>query len=212
MNVLIVEDEIIAANAYANILKSVPKNNFIIKIVKNCDEAIAELKILNYQLVLLDLRIPPSSDQRYICGEDIGLFIRKTNPETKIIILSSITDALRTNSIVKEINPEGFLVKSDIEESRDLVSIVLTILNDEKIYSKTIEGYTNKVINNAIIDDFDRLILYYLSKGEKVKDIANYIPLSTRGIEARIVKLKSVFLNKSEESNLIKKAKEYGLI
>lgn len=212
-NLLIVEDCSIIANAYKSIFIDMPHADFNVIFAKNCDEAILKIERLKIQIVLLDLQLPISKNERFICGEDLGLLIRNKSPKTKIIILTSITDQARILNIINEINPEGFMIKSDIK-SIDLRTGILQVLKDEKYYSKIIKGYSQKSTSNGTsIDDFDRLILYHLSMGEKTKDLTKYIPLSTRAIEVRKTKLKALLDNTNDSSfNLVKSAKKLGFI
>lgn len=213
INLLIVEDCKIIAQAYKGILKEASNLNLKISFAKNCDEA--ETHILNKktQIVLLDLHIPNSKNTRYISGEDLGLLIRKASPDTKILIITANTDQTRILSIINEFQPEGFMTKSDIE-SKDLKTAISQILKGKKYYSKTIKKFTKKISENGIIiDDFDRQILYHLSMGEKTKNLTKFIPLSTRAIEVRKTKLKNLFDNGNEDNfNLVKAAKKRGII
>ena len=181
--------------------------------LKNCDEAYTKIHRFKIQIVLLDLQLPISKNERFICGEDLGLLIRNKLPNTKILILTSITDQARILSIIDEINPEGFMIKSDIE-STDLKTAVKQVLKGQKYYSKTIKCYSNMTtINGMAIDDFDRQILYHLSMGEKTKDLTKHIPLSTRAIEVRKTKLKTLLDTEDDvDFNLVKGAKKIGLI
>ncbi len=213
IKLLIIEDHNIIAQAYKRILSSLPNINFNIEFAKNCDEAVVKIQRKKTQIVILDLQLPISKNERFICGEDIGLLIRKESPDAKILILTSVTDQARILSIIDEINPEGFMIKSDIE-STDLITAVKQVLNGQKYYSKTIDSYSNNAtINGITIDDFDRQILYHLSMGEKTKDLTKHIPLSTRAIEVRKTKLKTLLDTESDANfNLVKGAKKLGLI
>lgn len=216
IKLLIIEDHKIIANAYKSILDTIPNINFNINMALNCDEAFELIHGRKNHIVLLDLQLPISENERFICGEDLGLLIRKENPGTKVLVLTSITDQSRILSIIEELNPEGFLVKADID-SNDLKEAVMRVLNGEKYFSKTIESLSQKTtVNGITIDDFDRQILYHLSMGEKTKDLTKYIPLSTRAIEVRKTKLKTLFLSSSDENdenfNLVKGAKKLGFI
>ncbi|MGZ0016467.1 response regulator [Yeosuana sp. AK3] len=213
INLLIIEDCAIIANAYKNILNEIPNMDFNISFAKNCDEAIQELEHFKTQIVLLDLQLPASKNERFICGEDLGLLIRKTSANIKIMVITNITDPLRIISLINQINPEGFLIKADIGPT-DLKNAIAAVLKGKKYYSKAIKGYTNMPIKNSItIDDFDRQILYHLSMGEKTKNLSKHIPLSTRAIEVRKTKLTSL-LNVDNETpfNLLKEAKSRGLV
>lgn len=212
-NLLIIEDCNIIANAYKNILIEIPKIKFNINFAKDCDEAIKQIQNTKIDLVLLDLHLPISKNERYLCGEDLGLLIRRVSSKTKIIILTSITDLTRILNIISELNPEGFIIKSDINQ-KQLKEAVNTVLSEKNYYSKTVKGYTNKYRPNDIhIDDFDRQILYHLSMGEKTKNLSKYVPLSTRAIEVRKTKLKTLLDTKNDVNfNLVKVAKKLGLI
>ncbi|GAA4886455.1 hypothetical protein GCM10023311_06940 [Flaviramulus aquimarinus] len=213
IKLLIIEDHKIIAQAYERILNEIPNINFNIEFAENCDEAVTKIQRLKAQIVLLDLQLPISENERFICGEDLGFLIRKKSPITKILILTSITNQARVLSIINEIKPEGFMIKSDIE-STDLKTAIKQILNDQKYYSKTIKNYTkNTSINGITIDDFDRQILYHLSMGEKTKNLTKHIALSTRAIEVRKTKLKMLLDTDNDANfNLVKGAKKMGLI
>ncbi|MDO5969522.1 response regulator [Flavivirga aquimarina] len=212
-NLLIIEDSSIIANAYKNILNEITDTIFNIFFAKNCDEAIHKIRRIKTQVVLLDLQLPISKNERYICGEDLGLLIRKESPDTKILVLTSVTDQARIQNIINEIQPEGFMIKSDID-GIDLKNALTSTLMGKRYYSKTIEGYTRKAYANRVaIDDLDRRILYHLSMGEKTKDLSNFIPLSTRAIEVRKTKLKNLLDTKNSGNfNLVKEAKKLGFI
>lgn len=211
ISVLIIEDHSIIAKAYKYILDSIVNTKFNICFAINCDQAIQHIQHKNNQLVLLDLQLPVSENERYLSGDDLGVLIRKTSIKIKIIILTSISNPLRIISIINTINPEGFILKSDID-SKQLKSAIEVVLLGKTFYSKTIKKYVEKTdLKGVVLDDLDRQILYHLSMGEKTKDLSKYIPLSTRAIEVRKTKLKKVLLTKGD-SNLIKEAKKLGIV
>jgi len=213
INLLIIEDDSISANAYANIVNTLSNIAFSICFAKNCDEAVQQIKHKKFHLVLLDLQLPVSKNERYVCGEDLGLLIKKINSKTKIVVLTNVSDSLRILNIIKELNPVGFIIKTDIE-SESLKKAVTDVLCGKQYYSKTIKANSNKTnLNGIVIDNFDRQILYHLSMGEKIKDIPKYMALSKRAIEERIVKLKILFdVKKGNNYNLVKAAKKAGFI
>lgn len=219
INTLIVEDFPATAEAYGNIITANTGFNIKVKIAHNCDEAIEQLQSCTKNLVLLDLQLPASKDNKFISGEDIGLWLRKKYSKTKIIIITSISDSERIRGIIKHINPEGFFIKSDLD-STTLTTAVQDVLNGKTHYSKTIKDFTdnnnnnnNNTVNGHIIDEIDRKILYHLSMGEKTKDLPKLLHISIRAIEDRKVKLKDMFeISKNSDTNLIKEAKLRHLI
>ncbi|GGD24849.1 response regulator [Hyunsoonleella pacifica] len=213
LNLLIIEDHKIIARAYKNILNEIEDYEFCINFAQNCDEAVEQISSVENDIVILDLQLPTSENNKFLSGEDLGLLIRKKTPKTKIIILTSITNQIRVLNIVKEINPEGYMIKSDVDV-KDFKDSIHSVLQSKYFYSKTIKK-TTEVINykGVTIDDFDRQILYHLSMGEKTKDLYKYIPLSTRAIEVRKTKLKTLLdINKDNNFNLVKAAKKLGFI
>lgn len=209
---LIIEDHRIIAEAYSSILESATAFNFDITFAINCDQAINTLKLATQHLVLLDLQVPASKNEKFISGEDIGLWLRKYHPNTKIIILTFVSDYFRISNIIKTINPEGFIIKSDIKPI-DLVNAAQTILDNKTYYSKTVNNNNNNTVNGHYIDDLDRKILYHLSMGEKTKDLPNLVHISLRTIEDRKAKLKDIFgIITNVNSNLIKEAKRHHII
>ncbi len=213
ISLLIIEDCSIIAEAYKGILRKTSNIDLNISFAKNCDVAEQKIRNKKNQIVLLDLNIPNSQNTRYISGEDLGLLIRKESPDTKILIITANTDQAKILSIINELQPEGFMTKTDIE-SKDLKTAISDILKGKKYYSKTIIEYSkNTSTNGIIIDDFDRQILYHLSMGEKTKNLTKYIPLSTRAIEVRKTKLKNLLDNENDANfNLVKTAKSRGFI
>ncbi len=213
INLLIIEDSTIIANAYKHILGEIVDMTFNVTFAKNCDEAIHKIQRIKTQVVILDLQLPTSKNERFICGEDLGVLIRKESPDTKILVLTSVADQTRIQNIINEIRPEGFMIKADID-GIDLKNAIISAIKGKIYYSKTIEGFTRKTFANKItIDDFDRQILYHLSMGEKTKDLSNFIPLSTRAIEVRKTKLKNLLDPKNNKNfNLVKEAKKLGFI
>lgn len=213
INLLIIEDDSISTNAYATILNTIDNVTFSIDFAKDCDEAVQKIKHKKFHLVLLNLQLPVSKNECYVCGEDLGFLIRKTNVKTKIVVFTNITNSLRILNIIKEINPEGFIIKTDIE-SESLKKAITKVLYGKKYYSKTIKEYSNKTKLNGIdIDNFDRQILYHLSMGEKTKDISKFVALSKRAIEERKSKLKIALGIKNEnQTSLVKVAKKMGYV
>lgn len=213
INLLIVEDHALIVEGYANILKGMSDFVFRISNAPNCDQAVVQLDGTSWDLVLLDLRIPASSDLRFTSGEDLAKHIRTKRPSTKIIVVTAIVDYVVVANIVNEFKPEGFLIKSDI--GTNSVSVAINaVLEGQVFYSKTVQNYIDKkAFHTMEIDDVDRQILYWMSMGLKIKDISGRVALSERAVEVRKRKLTDLLVNDSDEaSNLIIAAKNKGII
>jgi|SRR5690606_29255588 len=219
IKILIVDDHPMIVEGYKNAILSMNLENysFNIDIADNCDNGFQKIKKSSvthaYDLVLLDIKLPPSKNHKLLSGEDIGLKIKQISPETKIIILTMFNNNFRIHNILRNIDPEGLLIKSDVN-SDELIKAVETVIADPPYYSHTVTKLLRaQITNDFILDDMDRSILYHLSIGTKTKDLPNYIPLSLAAIEKRKRSLKEIFDVSSEgDKALIEKSKEKGFI
>lgn len=219
-NILMVEDQPLLMEGYKRtFLKLSQESNwkFNIHESNSCDSAIDILNTLapkkEFDLAFLDVRIPPSSDGKYLSGEDIGLFIRKKHPQTKIMFASSESNQLKIHSIFKNIDPEGFLNKADCD-AQVLMAAIKEILNGGFYYSKFIlQTMKSNIGVDLFVDEWDRKMLFELSKGTKTTHLPNILPLSLSTIARRKRKLKELFeVVDDDEASLLAKAKELGFI
>ncbi|GAA4235729.1 hypothetical protein GCM10022291_18410 [Postechiella marina] len=216
-NVLIVEDEPIIVHLLRKIFENLREWNFIINSAKTCDIAIQKINnsvISNhFDLVVLDINIPPSIDGKTLSGEDIGIKLRECFPVVKIIVCTSSNDNYRLNNILQTINPEGFLIKTDIDY-KNIVDAINRVLVSPPYYSNKILNLIRQHISNDfVLDSIDRLMLYQLSKGTKTKDLPNLVNLSKGGVERRKRHLKEVFdVGDEGDKKLLELAKEKGYI
>ena len=218
LTVLIIDDHPLIAEVYENaLLNLATKNNtheFTITIVNTCDKAIEHIrKATAIDLIFLDINLPKSTDEQFLSGEDLGIEIRKLLPKTKIIISTTYNDNYRIHNILKSINPDGFLIKNDINR-KDLVAAIEAVLEGIPSFSKTVLNILRTHINHDIfVDKIDRDILHQLSIGTKMIDLPTVIPLSKGGIESRKRKLKENFnIENEDDKALVQLAKEKGFI
>lgn len=219
--VLIIDDHPLICNSYKYALQEVMSKqadvSMIIESAFDCDSAKDKIKNTRmgsgWDLVFLDIRLPPSKDKRVLSGEDLGEMIRKQHPLAKIIVATTFNDNYRIQNIFKSLNPEGFLIKNDMD-TPELVEAILKIMQGGVHYTSTVANLLRKQMFTDInIDKIDRQILYELSVGTKMKDLPKFVPLSIAGIEKRKRILKQVFdVEDQGDKALILKAKELGFI
>lgn len=221
INILIVEDEPLTITMFIAAFNYISDNNgkyeFRIKSVNNSDDAILEInKAINtnpFDLVLLDINIPASRDKKILCGEDLGIELKDTFPDVKIMVITSHNNNFRINSILKAVNPDGFLIKSEIDFML-IIDAFKSVLMDIPFYSKAvIQLMRRHIINDFTLDKIDRQLLYQLSKGAKMKHLFDIIPLSKSAIELRKRNLKELFnVEDGDDRNLLLKAEQLGFI
>ncbi|HZH87867.1 MAG TPA: hypothetical protein VFD78_01680 [Chitinophagaceae bacterium] len=219
--ILLVEDHPLILDAYKLAFKEIENNNplwrFYIAEANSCDTAMAVFEATNpqrgFDLVFLDLKIPASRDKKILSGEDIGVHVRKEYLDSKLIIITTFDNAYRIQNIFRNINPEGFLVKSDIT-AKILVSAILDILQDTPYYSHTVlQAMRKNIANEFFLDDLDRKILYELSIGTKTSNLSKILPLSQATVERKKKNLKEVFdVQGDDDRDLLERARELGFI
>jgi DNA-binding NarL/FixJ family response regulator len=221
-SVLIIDDHPLICDAYVNALHFIEKENseitFKITLTHNCDDAIAKIvessnRRLKYDLIFLDIKLPPSKDKKILSGEDLGLTINKLLPDSKVIVSTTYNDNYRIYSLMKNLNPDGLLIKNDIT-ANELVNAINLVLTSPPYYSSSVsQTIRNEMLNDLLLDKIDRRLLYELSIGTKTKDLPMTLPLSIAGIEKRKRNLKNVFdVSGLEDKDLVNKAKEKGFI
>ncbi|WP_437395217.1 histidine kinase [Flagellimonas lutimaris] len=171
------------------------------------------VKSFQYDILFLDVQLFAPNEEQPYTGEDLGKLARKIVPESKIVFMSSFSDNFRINSILKSVDPDGYLVKTDIDP-KTLEDAVKTIMVDPPYYSsKALGAIRKKMANDIEIDEKDKQILYHLSKGTKNKDLEKFIRLSPSSIENRKRHLKTLFGTENENDlALILAAKNRGFI
>lgn len=220
INILAVDDHMMTMVGYKYILEDANFKNFVVKMdMANTFES-GKAKIIQsaeegaaYDILLLDIQLAPIREGVACTGEDLGIIARKASPSSKIVFLSSFSDNYRINSILKTVNPEGYMVKTEINEDA-LKEMVETVLIDPPYYTKkAMVAIRNKMSSDIYLDDNDKKLLYYLSIGTKTKDMIEHISLSLPGIENRKRQLKEIFgVGKENDYALITAAREKGFI
>ncbi|ADV50933.1 response regulator [Cellulophaga sp. E16_2] len=220
LKILAVDDHQMTMIGYKYILEDAEFDDFVVEMdmattFKEGKEKI-ELSVTSnnlYDLILLDIQLSPVVDGVPSTGQDLGVIARNIAPSSKIVFLSSFSDNYRINSILRTVNPEGYMVKTEINEFV-LKEMVETVLTSPPYYTKkALIAIRNKMSTNIHLDDTDIKILYYLSIGTRTKDMVEYVPLSISAIENRKRQIKEIFSVENENDNaLIASAKEKGFI
>lgn len=220
IRILMIDDHPMIIEGYQNTLQFTKKEHQIldINIANNCDEAVAFMdKSVKsnrpYDVLFVDISLPPSKDGLMNSGEDLAIYARDVLPKAKIIILTMFDESYRIHNIIKTINPEGFLIKSDLTSS-ELASAFQAVLHNPPFYSGTVNSHLRKTNeSDIVIDDKNRKILYLLSQGAKNKSLATHLNISLSAIEKRKKQLKEIFLvDDGQDETLIKEARKKGFI
>jgi len=185
-------------------------NTFDLGIKKIEDAAIS----YKYDIILLDVQLATTEEEVVLKnGEELGVFARKTVPGSKIVFMSSFSDNYKINNLLRIVNPDGYMVKSEVDK-KTLHNMVHDVLNNIPFYTpKALQAIRKKMANTIIIDENDKKIIYHLYIGTKTKDLTKHISLSLASIESKKRQLKTIFgVEKQNDQALITEAKKRGFL
>ena len=219
LRILTVDDHEMSMMGYKYILERIDFNGTSIQLdtAKSFDEGKEKIDLslsgFGYDIIFLDVMLATYEEPDAKNGEDLGTYARLKSPESKIVFMSSFSDGYRVNSILSNLDPEGYLVKSDINKE-SLTTMVHTVMTSPPFYSKgTLATIRKRLANDLPLDQLDKDIMHLLSLGVKTKDMTKTIPLSLAGIESRKRHIKSLFdIDKQNDQALLHEAKQRGFI
>jgi DNA-binding NarL/FixJ family response regulator len=219
VKILMVDDHPMIIEGYQNTLVATKKEfqQLNIDIAHDCDMANELIKkaanAQPYDVLFFDISLPASKDGLITSGEDLAKIARVYLPNAKVIILTMFNESFRILNIIKEINPEGLLIKSDLTSS-ELAEAFQHILNNETYYSSTVNNFLNtSITSNIYVDETNRKILHLLSQGVKTRSLREHIDLSMSAIEKRKKQLKLLFsIQDGKDESLLKEARSKGFL
>lgn len=218
-NILVIDDHPMNSDAYINLIRSKEEFNETIfhkgtdchtanKLIKQ-----AEITETPFDVALIDISIPEYREQKLLSGTDVAILIRNTFPDCIIIMLTMHNESLVLFNAYKQVNPEGFISKNDIDFEM-FPEVFDRIVNIENYFSLSINNAIQQLLKKTLSwDEFDTQILLFLEKGIQTKDLPEYINLSLSTIEKRKAAIKTqIFIQKVTDKELITKCKQLNLI
>lgn len=217
-NILIVDDHPFIIEGYKNAITRYNPDEFefFITQAKDCESAygiITNPDALLFDIAFLDISMPPYEEKDIYSGEDLARLISEYMPKCKIILLTMYTELLKIKTIIKTINPNGLVIKNDLTFD-ELLFAFDKVIKNEKYYSQSVLKMLAQSEEDSVeIDQFDKEILFHISKGTKLSDIPQYIPISLGAIERRKINLKELLkIEDGSDIDLVREAKNKGLL
>ncbi|RKR05698.1 DNA-binding NarL/FixJ family response regulator [Flavobacterium sp. 90] len=218
MNVLIVDDHPMTVEGYINALSMAPfaLNSPIFSKAHNCEEAYnclmkTSLTKVSFDIAIIDKGLPGYEEKSILSGSDLAGFIKEIMPNCKIIMITAHTEVLVVYELYKNVRLDGLIIKNDITPDK-LQQAVAEVLQGNSYKSITVQNCINDIWKKELmVEDYNRQILFYLSKGFKVKELEGVIFLTTSAIQKRIIRMKRAF-DVTDDSGLVKEAIKQGFI
>ena len=214
MNFVLIDDHPFILEGYGNVIKQNYPQSKIVKLA-SCKEVFdyfetdSQSKLTD--VALIDFNIPAYDDKKIKNGIDAANLVQNLIPYCKIIMLTAHTEKIFILDIIKNVKPNGFFTKGELTPD-NLKKLIENVLNHDKFYSDYIQETFNESLNDkSLIDDYNRQILYLLSKGYKIIELDKIIPISYSAIQKRIAKMKQV-MKVQDDNGLIKAAIKQGYL
>ncbi len=218
--ILVVDDHPMTVDSYINLLsdiESLQEDTHFIKSFSGQD-AFHKINICAAQnekidLALLDINLPAFEEYNIFSGIELAKVIKNKFPECKLIFLTMRSEPVLVDKILKDLSPEGFISKNDINFETFPV-ICKGIIEGEIFRSETIINSQRELFKKNINwDIYDSQILMLLADGVKTINIPDFVPLSMSSIEKRKANIKAQLINGTgNDKELIHCAKRLGLI
>lgn len=200
MNILLLDDHTMTLEGYASILE---RQDTEFHKLLNCEQFYQWLEQGNRpDIAVIDHDLPAYAEQGLYNGADCALLLRKHVSNTRIVLVTAHTEVLLLYTIYKKVKPDVMLSKEDVnpEEFRAMLySDMHTPYQSSRIRLAIKEAN----LRISLLDDTNREILLYLSKGFKVKDLEDVVFLTKSAIQKRLSKIQSEF-NVRDVNDLIK--------
>ena len=217
-NILIVDDHPFIIQGYKNaITRYKPEEfEFVITQANDCEKAyniITDGSIDHFDIAFLDISMPSYEEKNIFSGEDLAKLLLEYMPNCKIILLTMFSELLKIKTIIKTINPDGLVIKNDLTFD-ELLFAFDTVIKNKKYYSESVLKMISQAeVDTIEIDPLDKQILFHLSKGTKLNDMNQYIPLTLAAIKQRKINLKKLLsVEQGSDGDLVREAKNKGLL
>jgi len=178
----------------------------------NCEEAHHILTHSDsFDIAIIDNSMPPFAEKSILSGVDVAALIRTEHPRCKIIMITAHTEVIIVYDLAKKVRPDGLIIKNDVTPEKLLIAVE-TVLNGGAYQSPLVRNCISEIWKKELmVEDQNRQILFYLSKGFKIKDLEDTIYLTSSAIQKRISRMKKAF-DVTDDTSLVKEAIRQGFI
>ncbi len=218
IELLIIDDHPTQIDGYKSILSLNELNlNIYVTACHDCKEAhrviTNPLHKERFQLVFIDYSIPPFEEEQLFNGEDLAKLVAKHFVNPKIAIITSHTEAIVLYNVLKRVNPQGLLVKSDID-GEELLDAFQALMKCEIYYSETVSKAKKTMLSKEeLLDTTNRKIIELLAQGIKTKNLPDHLHLSQSAIEKRKATIKDALgIDKGTDEDILKAVRLMGLL
>lgn len=215
VDILIIDDHPTQVAGYSSILSEVMPDRVEITRCFTFEDAfsIVSSGLVAPDIIFLDMTMPSFAEKGIFSGEDMAQQIRSYLPKSRLVIITAHSEIFFLYNLVKSIQPEGLLIKSDFH-ARELHEAVNTVMRNETYYSATARSGIRELLHREkYLDFYNRQIIMLLAQGIKTKHLPEYISISLSAIEKRKAQLKDYFcIDQGSDDQIVNEARKLGFI
>ena len=174
MNILFADDHTLILDG----LKTVIQGHFSdskIETALNKTELFNKLKWDKYDVLIQDIKFGDSNANDFI-GE-----LKQTYPDLRILILSSVSDVVSIQKMLKKV--DGYVLKS--ESVTEIIEGIKALSLNEKYLSTVVASKINAVNipNEIVLSKREKEVLEVIMQEKSTKEIADILCISVKTVE-----------------------------
>ncbi len=178
-NIIIVEDELIAAEYLKEILNS---SGFkVLGIIDNGKEAMQEIPQISPDIVLMDIMLKDN-----ISGSEVGLHLKQFSPKIAIIFLTAYVDK-EMIEYAKDSHSYGYLMKpyNEVEIVSTIEEVLIKIKKSNKIQLDQNDNIIK--INETLFFNMDKKKLFKNDKEVELSEVTiNFLELLCKQLNSTV--------------------------
>lgn len=218
INVLIVDDHKLIIEGY----KTIFSNNrlgaeIVVRESTTASQAVEILKVSvgekAYDIVILDYTLPVCETYKIYNGFDLVHYVRTYQPQAKLMILTSHSEALILYRVIMESRAEAIMIKSDFS-SMELLEAFENVYQGGTCYTKTVAALKQQLnADYKVLDGINRQMIAMLAQGFKTRYIMDHLGLSKSAIDKRKALIREYFaIEKGNDETIVQMARDRGYI
>lgn len=187
ITVLLADDNLLVREGVKTLIEMVGDFE-VVGIASDYDELISAAEDSNPQVVVTDIRMPPSFQKE---GIEAAKLVRKMYPGTGVVILSQYDDPEYAVALLSEgAVGYAYLLKDRVAEGDQLARAIREVATGGSMLDpKIVQALTTPVAADGTLDGEEEALLDQIAQGTPIKAIAVSMRTTPADIDARIEKL-----------------------
>lgn len=170
ISVFLADDNLIVREGVRALLGLEPDLE-VVGVAEDFDSLVAGAERCNPQVLVTDIRMPPSFQQE---GIEAAKLVRKRHPGTGVVVLSQFDDPEYAVSLLGEgAAGYAYLLKDRVAEGDHLASAIRTVATGGSMLDpEIVQALVNPVSSDGALSPADEALLQLVAEGRPIKAIA----------------------------------------